>query len=133
MFPAAFARRVALALVVCCLALCACGDKKKEAPAGAEDAAAARAEPEPAPARQRSFFAEACEKHSDAAKKADCLCRVDVLDSMLSAELLAKLETLPEGMPARAVAEHLGGMANLSKVYEGMRKASNDCQQGASK
>ncbi len=129
--------RLKVACVVCFLALSACGEKKDEA-LSTDDAAAvavaddAQAEPAPPPEKERSFLATGCEKYQEAAKKADCLCRVDVMDVMLDDELLAKLQTAPKEGPTSAVMEHLGGMENLSRVYESMRKASQQCGQGAS-
>ncbi len=130
--------RLTVAYVTCFLALSACGDKKEEVQS-ADDAMAvavaddAQAQPAPPPDKERSFLATGCEKHQEVAKKADCLCRVDVMDAMLDEELLAKLQSAPKDGPTSAVVEHLGGMANLSRVYESMRKASQECGQGESK
>lgn len=118
-------------LVVCfVVALSGCADKKDKKKG---DGDAAPTEAQLPLDKERSFLAKGCEEHGDAAKKANCLCRVDVLDATLDGELLAKLETAPKSGPSEAVAEHVGGAANLSRIYEAMRKASVECDKGASK
>lgn len=120
------------------VALSACGDTKAEEKVAEEKvanlddtASQARPSPPPPPDKVRSFLAAGCEGHGESATKANCLCRVDVMDTTLDGELLAKLQTAPKDGPTEAVVEHLGGMANLSQVYEAMRKASQQCEEGA--
>lgn len=132
MFSAAATRLFAVA---CFLSLSACGDKKEEAKSveTKDDAAIAVPQPPPPPDKVRSFLATGCEALGDAKEKNDCLCQVDVMDSMLDSELLAKLQTAPKDGPTSAVVEHVGGVENLARVYEAMRKASQECGQGATK
>lgn len=139
MFPAVVIRRVAVAFVISLVTFSACGDKKAEEKADEAQAfdAALKSQslppPPPPPDKERSFLAVGCEQHGDSAKKANCLCRVDVMDASLDADLLAKLQTAPTDGSTEEVVEHLGGMANLSRVYEAMRKANQQCAVGASK
>lgn len=134
MSPAVATPRVAVALVMSLVVLSACGDKKAEKKAvEVSDAAPIAAPPPPPPPdKERSFLASGCEQHVDAAKKSNCLCRVDVMDQELGSELLAKLQTAPKDGPSDAVVEHLGGLTNLSRVYEAMGKATQQCETGAS-
>ncbi len=121
-------------VTACLVGLVACGEDK-QVPAEETEGpkTSTETQPESPPDKRSSVLAKACEPYADAADKANCLCRVDALQAGLSKELLTKLETAPEAATTDATVEHLGGMANLSKVYEAMRKASEQCAKGAAR
>ncbi|MBT8494372.1 MAG: hypothetical protein KJO07_15055 [Deltaproteobacteria bacterium] len=129
-------RQGAIALAVFLAVGFGCGEDKKSATTEVETEAEAEAEAEAKPAQPDqapSFLSKACDEHGDGAKKANCLCRATTMSVKLGDELLAKLETAPKDGSSDEVVEHLGGMANLSKVYDAMRTATEECGKGDGK